>query len=518
MEAASGREALGLIADHPIDCVLMDVAMPVLDGFGALREIRGSDRFWTLPVILITGSPGEADRIRGLERGADDYLAKPITIKELAARVRAQLRSRQAWTRELERGRAGRRKLAAALEDLSTDVPLLTLAANLVERLPAALDIDGVAILHFGSDGTRSIASVGALQRRYPATQVVGQRIGRELARRATSGAWLEAGVGSPDQKVRSADVAYVPFRLGPASEALGCLVFALEPGSPMGPLSHRLPDLMDASDLIVAVLRPAVEQAESTDAATKRIREIIARREFAIHLQPIVRLDTGVVVAVEALTRFDSMHPPEAQFAEAAAVGLGPTLERAAVAAALEAVSSTPPGVALSINLSADVLRHEPALAGLIARTDRPIIVELTEHERIDDYRAVLAAITRLGPTVKLAIDDAGSGFASLRHIFALKPAYVKLDIEWVRGIERDPVRRALVSGLTYFASETGCELIAEGIETEAELFALRELGVHIGQGYLLGRPAAGAVAPSVDIAALVAGAGPALDGDVFA
>jgi EAL domain-containing protein (putative c-di-GMP-specific phosphodiesterase class I) len=118
---------------------------------------------------------------------------------------------------------------------------------------------------------------------------------------------------------------------------------------------------------------------------------------------------------------------------------------------------------------------------------------VELTEHERIDDYDAVRAALQRLGTNVKLAIDDAGSGFASLRHIFALQPAYVKLDIEWVRGIDRDPVRRALVSGLVYFGLETGCELIAEGIETDAELAALRELGIQLGQGYLLGQPVPG-------------------------
>lgn len=99
-------------------------------------------------------------------------------------------------------------------------------------------------------------------------------------------------------------------------------------------------------------------------------------------------------------------------------------------------------------------------------------------------------SALTRLGPGVKLAIDDAGSGFASLRHIFALQPDYVKLDIEWVHEIDRDPVRQALVSGLVYFGAETGCELIAEGIETEQELAALRELGIQLGQGYLLGRP----------------------------
>lgn len=99
-------------------------------------------------------------------------------------------------------------------------------------------------------------------------------------------------------------------------------------------------------------------------------------------------------------------------------------------------------------------------------------------------------SALERLGPKVKLAIDDAGSGFASLRHIFALQSAYVKLDIEWVHGIDRDTVRRALVSGLAYFASETDCELIAEGIETAEELAALRWLGIQLGQGCFLGRP----------------------------
>jgi EAL domain-containing protein (putative c-di-GMP-specific phosphodiesterase class I) len=138
-------------------------------------------------------------------------------------------------------------------------------------------------------------------------------------------------------------------------------------------------------------------------------------------------------------------------------------------------------------------VVQHEPALGELFGGTPRSIIVELTEHERIDDYPAVRSALKRLGPNVTLAIDDAGSGFASLRHILALKPAYVKLDIEWVHGIARDPVRRALVSGLVYFASETGCELIAEGIETDEELAALRDLGIQLGQGFFLARPAPG-------------------------
>ncbi|HKB28421.1 MAG TPA: response regulator, partial [Candidatus Limnocylindrales bacterium] len=85
--AENGREALERIAEVSIDIVLMDVEMPVLGGLEALREIRANDRSRRLPVILVTGSAGEADRVRGLENGADDYLAKPIAVRELAARV-----------------------------------------------------------------------------------------------------------------------------------------------------------------------------------------------------------------------------------------------------------------------------------------------------------------------------------------------------------------------------------------------------------------------------------------------
>ena len=170
-------------------------------------------------------------------------------------------------------------------------------------------------------------------------------------------------------------------------------------------------------------MLRPAVERAETTDAAISRLRQVIAEREFQILLQPIVRLKDRELVAVEALTRFPDGTPPDLVFEEAKTLGLGGALERAAAAMALEAAASLDPSVALSINLSADAIEHEPTLPELFGEVGRPVIVELTEHERVDDYDTVRAALTRLGPNVRLAIDDAGSGFASLRHIFALSP-----------------------------------------------------------------------------------------------
>ena len=112
-----------------------------------------------------------------------------------------------------------------------------------------------------------------------------------------------------------------------------------------------------------------------------------------------------------------------------------------------------------------------------------------MTEHAQISDYDAFRRAVRRLGD-VHLAVDDAGAGYASLRHILELGPRYAKLDISLVRGIDGDPQRQALAAGLAHFAARGGCQLIAEGVERQAEARALEDLGVEFGQGFLFGRP----------------------------
>jgi EAL domain-containing protein (putative c-di-GMP-specific phosphodiesterase class I)/DNA-binding NarL/FixJ family response regulator len=487
--AANGRRAIELARAGGVDVMLLDLRMPGLDGLDVLREIRSEPGLRTLPVIIVTGSDAEADRVGGLDTGADDVVVKPVSLPELVARVRAQIRGRSAWTREVETDRAHRRRLAEFLPQLSHDAPLVALAVTIVDRLPAVIDVDALAILSFERTATRSVAASRDLAGLFPPTRLLPATRGSEIVARATSGPWLE-GPSSRESIPAALELAFVPFRLGPAAEPIGCLVFGrrADPGS--GPLSHRLADLIDATGHIVTVLRPSMEHAATTSAAVLELRQMISRRRFTTLLQPIVRLATGQTVGVEALTRFDDGVRPDVRFAEAARVGLGLPLERAALASAIDAAASLPPELSLSLNISPDALQHERALARILGTSKRPVIIELTEHERIDDYAKVRAALDRLGQGVRLAVDDAGSGYASLRHILTLRPAYVKLDMEWVRGIDDDPVRRSLVSGLAYFARETGCELIAEGIEREEERVALVELGVELGQGFLLGRP----------------------------
>ena len=119
-------------------------------------------------------------------------------------------------------------------------------------------------------------------------------------------------------------------------------------------------------------------------------------------------------------------------------------------------------------------------------------IVLEVTEHARVASYPDLLdklEVIKKRG--VRLAIDDAGAGYAGLRHILLLHPEIIKLDIVLTRDIDTDPIRRALGSALVAFAHELGAEIIAEGIETKPEYDALLELGIELGQGYHIAKPA---------------------------
>jgi EAL domain-containing protein (putative c-di-GMP-specific phosphodiesterase class I) len=159
----------------------------------------------------------------------------------------------------------------------------------------------------------------------------------------------------------------------------------------------------------------------------------------------------------------------------------------------AVELLGELPEEVFLAINVGPDAIAAAD-LPLIIIESGSPqrIVLELTEHLKIDDYPHVRTALRRIREHgARLAIDDTGAGFASLSHIVNLAPDLIKLDRQFTRGIDLDPVRRALAQALVSFAHDTGAEVIAEGIESADELDTVRELGIPYGQGYLIGRPA---------------------------
>jgi EAL domain-containing protein (putative c-di-GMP-specific phosphodiesterase class I)/FixJ family two-component response regulator len=247
-------------------------------------------------------------------------------------------------------------------------------------------------------------------------------------------------------------------------------------------------------------------EEEELLRAQSARIRDVLADRgKWSMVYQPIVDLEANVVVGFEALARFPSApeRPVETWFTEAAAVGLRLELELAAVEAALAELPDAPAGPYLSVNAMPETLAS-PGFAELIAvaPADR-LVVEITEHAPVHDYEALNRAIQHMRSRgIRLAVDDAGAGFASLRHILQLAPDIIKIDNALTRNVYKDPARRALAAGLISFAIELGATVVAEGIQTRQELETLQELGVRYGQGFYLGRP--GPIADVMSIGAL--------------
>ncbi len=237
------------------------------------------------------------------------------------------------------------------------------------------------------------------------------------------------------------------------------------------------------------------MRERERAQAIQARVDAALEPGGMHMLFQPICDGNSRRPLGFEALARFPSMpeRGPDVFFAEAASVGRGTELELHAIALALQALPQLPEPLYLSVNASPSTLTH-PGLMPLFAgQALQRVVLEVTEHAAVEHYDRLLAAIRPLqAGGLHLAIDDAGAGYASFRHVLNLAPHQIKLDISLTRDLHLDRSRYALAAALSGFGRTIGCQLVAEGVETEPELAALRELGIERVQGYHLGRPAA--------------------------
>jgi EAL domain-containing protein (putative c-di-GMP-specific phosphodiesterase class I)/CheY-like chemotaxis protein len=257
------------------------------------------------------------------------------------------------------------------------------------------------------------------------------------------------------------------------------------------------------SASVAVDVVRELAGQLEREARAVEQEQAVRERVERALQAgaivpayQAIVDIGRSRVVGVEALARFavEPGRPPDAWFADAALVGRQIELELAAVHAETRAFEDAALGPRyVSLNVSPETIVDGDVFTLLAGMPRDRIVLEVTEHAPVGDYAGLAGALAPFRAAGgRLAVDDAGAGFASLRHILWLEPDIIKLDISLTRDIDTDRRRRALAAALITFASEMGIAIVAEGIETRAELEALRSLGVQFGQGYFLRRPCA--------------------------
>lgn len=282
-----------------------------------------------------------------------------------------------------------------------------------------------------------------------------------------------------------------VPIRL-PDGSPYG--MFCCLSPTPNASLNPRDLQVMRAfADMVAHDIGREVADAEAQARQLAELRAVIAGSLFSPRYQPIHLLRPAGLVGFEALCRFtpEPYRSPDKWFNAAHAVGAGVELELVVMREALKALHQLPAPCFISVNASPPVILGGTLLAEFEGLPTDRLVLEVTEHAQVADYGALrdaLAPVRAAG--VRLAIDDAGAGYSSMQHILQLQPDIIKLDMGLVRGVDTDPAKRALASALCFFAQETGAQIVAEGIETEAERRALEALGVCKGQGYLLGRP----------------------------
>jgi PAS domain S-box-containing protein len=404
--------------------------------------------------------------------------------------------------REVETTLAGATRehaqIAATLSNLRAGETLEATGQAIADALLGLDGMDSPTVLAFDETGRAVVLGRGG--GRVGPVEVGGTLPASRsayLLERARAGAWTEPLVPRPEDgeygirfvATGLKATAYAPIQGedGP----IGLLAVGTSDPARADRLVDHLSALVEFAPSARLLLEKPLQVRKELARSRTRIETIIASGTFHPVFQPIVDLASGGVVGYEALTRFADGTRPDLTFAGARRCGLEPELEAATLRAAIEASDALPMERFLSLNVSPTLILAGHGLRAILAARTRPIVLEITEHDPVADYGALRSAFVALGSGLRLAVDDAGAGVANFNHLVELRPQFVKVDIGLVRGVNADLTRQALIVALLHFAGATDCQVIAEGIETEAERAVLETLEVPLGQGYLFGRPA---------------------------
>ncbi|MEA2421532.1 MAG: hypothetical protein QOF55_631, partial [Thermoleophilaceae bacterium] len=483
--------------------VVVDVRM---DGGGGLRVARELEPLAPqVRVLALSAYDDQGTVLQMLEAGASGYLLKGTSARELVLAI--------------ERIAAGDEVLSPELPD-----PRVLPAGGSVEGSP---DQEGVpragpftVVL---ADGDPAFLDALSL--------VIQQEPGFDLVGKArdTTGAIRAAALYKPDLalvdwQVPGAGGAVAAAEIARSSPATRVVALAASSGREAvlqmlragaasyvvkSVTAHNLVEILRLTAAGGAALSPEVGPGlieELVDHVARsgagderdaerlaRVRSVIDEGAFEIAYQPIIGLTDDRVIGVEALARFDTspMRSPDVWFADAVAMGLGTELDMAAAQKALRIVPDLPAGVDLFLNVWPESIfsdRFASVMAGVEAES---VVVELTEHAPVQDYDRLTHAIGALRDSgFRVSVDDVGAGYSSLRHLLNVRPDVLKIDISLCRFIGSDRARQVLAGAVASLGRELGATVMAEGIETSAELQAVRDLGIDAAQGHYLGRP----------------------------
>ncbi len=523
--AEGARDRLGVVVEQAIDGVLIVDAEGLVtyanaaflaatghtsDGLvgrpaeAVAAELLGPGGFAAVGQAAVAGMPWRGEARRTLDDGTVRHLSVTVapTRNDVGAVTGYVVIERDVThLREVEADLAFeatvRTVLTAALFESRATDSLADAFELICDKLATLPGVDYAGVEGFyGEDGVVILAShvpEGFTLARGTSIPPTHAAYVRERAQR---GPWAEYWKALPEDGIFDTlmlDAGLKALAIGPivhGDHVDGLLSIGTRQDAFAQALVEKMPGLVSFSTASSALLAERLHERRREVELRAAIAAVLAAAAFHPVFQPIVDLQSGNVVGYEALTRFDSGQRPDLCFGDAWSVGLGAELEIATLKASIAAAKRLPPGRWLDLNFSPRLLADPDHLGALLSPAERPMVIEITEHDLIENYATVRDAVHALGQGVRLAVDDAGVGIANFGHIIELHPDLVKLDMSLVRGVNASLGHQAMVVGMHHFSRTAGCRLIAEGIETEEEARTLADLGVEFGQGYWYGHP----------------------------
>ena len=483
--AVDAAEAVALASELRPDVALLDVRMPKGGGPTAAAEIAQLSA--GTAVVALSAAQDQQSVMAMMDAGARGYLVKGVPNREIEAMIREASETGPEPAPPSTAAGGPLRVLVAdddpAIRDVLVDVleadpeiEVVGAASNALQAVTLAhLHRPDVALLDVRMPGGGGAHAARGIRAELPSTRVVAlsATTGRETVREM-----LEAGAtsylvkGARNEQIVSAVRDAAEGKSIVSTEVAGTLL----------------------EELVLELGRSPRDEGRLRAEKRARILSVIDSGGPDMVFQPVFDLGTRSIVGFEALSRFParSTRTPSVWFSDAEEVGLTVRLEVAAISAALDVSHRLPHGAWLALNLSPETLSSAELAEAMTLAGDRRIVLEMTEHKPVADYDYLVLALAELRRRhgVRIAVDDAGAGFASLRHILMLDPEFIKLDISLTRGVAQDARRRALAGALAAFGRDIGATVIAEGVETQVDLDALAALEVPCGQGFHLGRP----------------------------
>jgi len=533
--AGDGVRALEIVqGPTPPDLVLLDVMMPGMDGYEVCRHIKSTPAGQRIPVMFVTVVDDPRDKVRGFDLGAADYVTKPFDIGEVRARVRAHLELAR-LRRFLEDLVAQRTAMLQVSEekyrilthrDPLTGLPnrvlfseLLSHSIQMAEHLSMrfallCLDLDKFAAINETqghAQGDRLLVQVahrlrGLLPERDALARVGGDEFYVILDRD-------QRGQDIFQSAQRMLEALAEPFVLdGQAiyvSASIGVALYPEDGATAEILLSRADVTLHQAKTGGRGSLRffspEIMARAKERQSLEAEIRRALERGEFMVHYQPQLHLRERTVTGLEALVRWQ--HPERGLVAPGEFIPLAEesglivplgnwVLQEVGRQMRAWTDEGRAPGY-VAVNLSALQLDCEGFAESVLAvlRTHRLapecLELEITESCLMADRARATAALDALRHHgVRLSIDDFGTGYSSMSYLQHLKVHRLKIDMSFIRDLETDPSSASIVTAIIALGHGLDLEVVAEGVETRAQLEHLRRLGCDMIQGYLVSRP----------------------------